>query len=119
VALHDRVHFFIIVDSVGYYEGLIQLCQALGVYLPMESLVYLQCRDHQRKYMQHYHKQPHVKGKQSSSKREMIKEGLVELQHDRSSGQGYALSIALKDSMKLPKKKLQKAKTTCIAPKKP
>ncbi len=44
----------------------------------------------------------------------MIKEELYELQHDKSSGQGYVLapSIALKESIKLPKKKPQKASTT-------
>jgi len=64
MSLHDRINLVIITDSVGYHEGLSQICKGLSMQLFMPSLVFLQKKDRHRVYMQAYHKRKPVKAKQ-------------------------------------------------------
>ncbi len=99
MSLHDRVCFVAIIDSVGYYLGLLRLCKALGVALPHETKLYLERRDQRRAYQKEYQQRPSSKRRRVAKRNETIREGLKQQKEDGSKGLGYAPSIAVAEQI--------------------
>jgi len=89
-----------VIDSLGYYLGLLCLCNTLGVALTRETKAYLEGRDQCRAYHKEYQKCPCFKRKHVANRNETIREGLKQQKEDGSSSFGYGPSLAVAEQIR-------------------
>jgi hypothetical protein len=115
-SLEDRVRFAVILDSVGYVEGIGELMMAIyGEDFQCSAVAQRWCAqaDTKERTRREYVKLPPVKRRRGHKTRVKIKEGLVQQIADRKSGHTYGSAIAINgdnvNKNEQPKEKTKKA----------
>jgi len=97
MSLADRVALVVIIDSIGYAQGLCEVMEEVGCSLPASTVEYLKRRDAKRKYDQIYHSSIERRRRRGAKQWEKIIESLRYRNRDKIDGIEYEPCIAVRE----------------------
>jgi len=97
MSLSDRVVLVVVMDSVGYEEGMKLIFDEVGLELPDVTVQYLILRNERRRYDTLYHQHLEVKNHCHATKKENIKKDLEQKAKDAQMGMDYGSSCEIGD----------------------
>jgi len=95
MSLSDRVSLVVIVDSVGFAQGVCEIMEEIGCDVPASTIECLKRRDAKREYDKMYKNKIENRRRRGEQIRQKIKEALENRKNDKKNGFKYKPSIAV------------------------
>jgi len=99
MSLSDRVALVVIVDSVGFAQGLSKVFKKIVCSLPASTLECLKRQDAHREYDKKYHQNIDNKCRHGAAKQEVIKASLCHKKANAETGINYEPCMAIEEPM--------------------
>ncbi len=116
MSLADRVALVVIIDSIGYAQGISEVMEEVGCSLPVSTIECLKRRNAKREYDKAYHSSIEHRRQRGAKQREKIIESLRHRSSDKKNGIEYEPCIAVRKDVEEENSGNNKSEMTPAAP---